>query len=70
MLRRKKGEEHPPVRGRIRISMLSFRVHQDVTGRHSSTSTEKRIRTPTAARPRYNVVVIVPRAPRLDQTVE
>ncbi|GFY03165.1 hypothetical protein TNCV_4587661 [Trichonephila clavipes] len=39
--RRKKGDEHPPPRGRGRISLSSFRVHQDATGQQSSASTEK-----------------------------
>ncbi|GFT81250.1 hypothetical protein TNCV_1999081 [Trichonephila clavipes] len=64
------SDEHLPPSGCGRMSLSSFHVHQELTGRNSSTSTEKRIRTPTAARPRYDVVVIVPRAPRRDQTVE
>ncbi|GFU81162.1 hypothetical protein TNCV_1924091, partial [Trichonephila clavipes] len=39
--RRKKGDEHPPPRGRGRMSLSSFRVHQDTTGQQSSASTEK-----------------------------
>ncbi|GFW74306.1 hypothetical protein TNCV_3438591 [Trichonephila clavipes] len=30
--RQKKRDEHPPPRGRGRMSLLSFRVHQDTTG--------------------------------------
>ncbi|GFT81214.1 hypothetical protein TNCV_1998841 [Trichonephila clavipes] len=41
MLRRKKGDKHPP-RGRIRMSLSSFRVHQDATGQQSSAPTEKK----------------------------
>ncbi|GFU81311.1 hypothetical protein TNCV_2439831 [Trichonephila clavipes] len=39
--RRKKGDEHPPPRGCGRMSMSSFRVHQDLTGQNSA-STKKR----------------------------
>ncbi|GFV02143.1 hypothetical protein TNCV_1573551 [Trichonephila clavipes] len=39
--RRKKGDEHPPPRGRGRMSLSSFRVHQDATGQQSSSSTKK-----------------------------
>ncbi|GFU81258.1 hypothetical protein TNCV_2162871 [Trichonephila clavipes] len=39
--RRKKGDEHPPPRGCGRMSLSSFRVHQDATGQQSSASTEK-----------------------------
>ncbi|GFT81252.1 hypothetical protein TNCV_1999101 [Trichonephila clavipes] len=30
-----KGDEHPPPRGRGRMSFSSFRVHQDATGQQS-----------------------------------
>ncbi|GFU81268.1 hypothetical protein TNCV_2162971 [Trichonephila clavipes] len=40
--RRKKGDEHPPPSGCGRMSLSSFRVHQDTTGQQSSASTEKR----------------------------
>ncbi|GFU81193.1 hypothetical protein TNCV_3423591 [Trichonephila clavipes] len=40
--RRKKGDEHPPPSGCGRMSLSSFRVHQDATGQQSSASTEKR----------------------------
>ncbi|GFU87761.1 hypothetical protein TNCV_1891981 [Trichonephila clavipes] len=39
--RRKKSDEHPPPRGCGRMSLSSFRVHQDATGQQSSVSTEK-----------------------------
>ncbi|GFU81324.1 hypothetical protein TNCV_2439961 [Trichonephila clavipes] len=39
--RRKKGDEHPPPSGLGRMSLSSFRVHQDATGQQSSASTEK-----------------------------
>ncbi|GFU81253.1 hypothetical protein TNCV_2162821 [Trichonephila clavipes] len=39
--RRKKGDEHPPPSGCGRMSLSSFRVHQDATGQQSSASTEK-----------------------------
>ncbi|GFU81238.1 hypothetical protein TNCV_2162671 [Trichonephila clavipes] len=39
--RRKKGDEHPPPRGCGRMSLSSFRVHQDATGQQSRASTEK-----------------------------
>ncbi|GFS69694.1 hypothetical protein TNCV_4052851 [Trichonephila clavipes] len=39
--RRKKFDEHPPPRGCGRMSLSSFRVHQDATGQQSSASTEK-----------------------------
>ncbi|GFU81247.1 hypothetical protein TNCV_2162761 [Trichonephila clavipes] len=39
--RRKKGDEHPPPSGCGRMSLSSFRVHQDTTGQQSSASTEK-----------------------------
>ncbi|GFT81251.1 hypothetical protein TNCV_1999091 [Trichonephila clavipes] len=51
------------------MSLSSSGVHQDATRQQSSASTKKR-RTLTAARPRYDVVVIIPRAPRRDQKVE
>ncbi|GFY03177.1 hypothetical protein TNCV_4587781 [Trichonephila clavipes] len=38
--RRKKGDEHPPP-ARTRMSLSSFRVHQDATGQRSTASTEK-----------------------------
>ncbi|GFT81210.1 hypothetical protein TNCV_1998811 [Trichonephila clavipes] len=41
MLRRKKGDEHPPPSGCRRISLSSFRVHQDATGQQSRGLTEK-----------------------------
>ncbi|GFT81234.1 hypothetical protein TNCV_1998991 [Trichonephila clavipes] len=41
MLRRKKGDEHLPPRGRRRMSLSSFRVHQDATGQQSRAPTEK-----------------------------
>ncbi|GFT81222.1 hypothetical protein TNCV_1998881 [Trichonephila clavipes] len=44
MLRRKTyhhGDEHLPPRGRRRMSLSSFRVHQDATGQQSSAPTEK-----------------------------
>ncbi|GFW74310.1 hypothetical protein TNCV_3438631 [Trichonephila clavipes] len=52
------------------MSLPSFRVNQEATSQQSSVSTEKRLRTPTAARTRLDVVVIVPRAPRRDRTVD
>ncbi|GFT81255.1 hypothetical protein TNCV_1999131 [Trichonephila clavipes] len=70
MPRQKKSDEHPQPSGCGRMSLSSFLEHQDVTGRHSSTSMERRIRTPTAARPQYDVFVIVRRPPRRDQTAE
>ncbi|GFU81202.1 hypothetical protein TNCV_3423681 [Trichonephila clavipes] len=39
--RRKNGDEHPPPSGCGRMSLSSFRVHQDATGQQSSASTEK-----------------------------
>ncbi|GFV02139.1 hypothetical protein TNCV_1573511 [Trichonephila clavipes] len=39
--RRKKGDEHPPPRVCGRMSLSSFRLHQDATGQQSSASTEK-----------------------------
>ncbi|GFU81214.1 hypothetical protein TNCV_3423801 [Trichonephila clavipes] len=39
--RRKKSDEHPPPSGCGRMSLSSFRVHQDATGQQSSASTEK-----------------------------
>ncbi|GFT81226.1 hypothetical protein TNCV_1998921 [Trichonephila clavipes] len=39
--RRKKGDEHPPPSGCRRMSLSSFRVHQDATGHQSNASTEK-----------------------------
>ncbi|GFT81228.1 hypothetical protein TNCV_1998941 [Trichonephila clavipes] len=41
MLRRKKCDEHPPPSGCRRMSLSSFRVHQDATGQQSSAPTEK-----------------------------
>ncbi|GFV16355.1 hypothetical protein TNCV_250911 [Trichonephila clavipes] len=39
---RRKNDEHPPPSGCGRMSLPSFRVHQDTTGQQSSDSTEKR----------------------------
>ncbi|GFU89574.1 hypothetical protein TNCV_1065021 [Trichonephila clavipes] len=36
-----KGDEHPPSRVRGRMSLSSFRMHQNATGQQSSASTEK-----------------------------
>ncbi|GFU89571.1 hypothetical protein TNCV_1064991 [Trichonephila clavipes] len=47
---KKKFDENPPPRGRGRMSLSSFRVHQDATGQQSSASTEKMLRTPTPER--------------------
>ncbi|GFT81221.1 hypothetical protein TNCV_1998871 [Trichonephila clavipes] len=41
MLRRKKGDEHPPPSGCCRMSLSSFRVNQDATGQQSRAPTEK-----------------------------
>ncbi|GFU87759.1 hypothetical protein TNCV_1891961 [Trichonephila clavipes] len=43
--RRKKGDEHPPPRGRGSMSLSSFRVHEDTSGQQSSVSTEKMTNT-------------------------
>ncbi|GFU81330.1 hypothetical protein TNCV_2440021 [Trichonephila clavipes] len=137
--RRRKSDEHPPPTGCGRMSLSSFRVHPNATGKQSSATTEKgdkrppprgrvacrchlsactktrpdsrvvarrkkgtnthrqaaavgcrrhhsaykktrpdsgigprrkNCRTPTTTLPRYDVVVIVPRAPSLDRTAE
>ncbi|GFY03189.1 hypothetical protein TNCV_4587901 [Trichonephila clavipes] len=68
--RRKKRDEHPPLSVRGRLSLSSFRVHQDATALQSSASTEKGDEHPPPNGSGKMSLSSFPRATRRDRTPE